>query len=378
MLTRRIVLGLVAALFALTILGEAPGAAAGPAAVSAEEMGLTFEDTCTPDTFRPNEWVVLVCDIRLANGGQDPLGGISVRIGSPRGVTPDYYWMWYTINGEFVPVEGSALSFGRAIGILQPGQTVISRVVGLVRMPEEGTYESDLTVSVGRQDVQMLAMPLTAVAGAPAPPAGLLVTKRLASRQADSYGVASATYFTTVTNQGSSPVTELKVTDRYSDPAVLVGADPAPASEKAAFELASWDLASFGKESLAPGESLVLRTTYGPAQGSDCGYVTSGVVVEAVVGGQRQFYGAHPDPDQWAMVGDCQGENRPGGGDGGVSVGDGQGGGPMSAPGTGEGPSPSGGNAWWMTAVLAAGGASLVGAALALRRRARLGPRIHR
>jgi hypothetical protein len=384
MLRRRLILGLVAALFALTALGGAPRAATKPAAVSAEEMGLTFEDVCTPDTFRPNEWVVIVCDIRLANEGHDPLSRISVRIGSSKGVTPDYFWMWYTINGDFVPVEGGALSFGRALGILEPGEVTISRLVGLVRMPEEGTTDLYEMVSVGRQDVLPFAMRLTATATAAAPSGGLLVTKRLASQQTDSYGMANATYLTTVTNQGSGPIKELKVTDRYSDPVVLMAAEPAPVGEKAAFELAFWDLASFDKDSLAPGESLVLKTTYGHVSDDGCGSAAGGVMVEATVGEQKQFYGVRPDSGEWAEVGDCQ----PGGGDEGTGVGDGQGGGegipgggdggpPVAAPATGEGPSPVGGNAWWMTAALAVGGALLVGAALALRRRARLGRRIY-
>jgi hypothetical protein len=382
MLNRRLVLGLVAALFALTALGGAPQAAAGPATVAAEELGLTFENTCTPDTFRPNEWVVVECDSRLANEGEDPLVNTMARIGSPRGVTPDYFWMWYTLNGEFTPISGSALSIGREGGVLEPGQSAESRLVVLLRMPGDGTYESDLTLSVGQQDVLTQPIRYTATAEAAAPPAGLEVAHWLMSEQVDGDGVASATYGTIVVNRGSSAVTELKVTNRYSDPAVLVEAEPAPASEKAAFDLATWDLASFGKESLAPGESFVLATTYGHASEGGCGYVTSGVVVEAVVDGQRQLYGARPDPDQWAMVGDCQDAGRPGGGDGGASVGDGQGGGegipgggdggpPVAAPATGEGMAPQGGYAGWAMAFLAAGGASLVGAAQVMRRRSR-------
>ena len=394
MLRRRLILGLVAALFALTALVGAPRAVPDPAPVSAAEMGLTFEDVCTPDTFRPNEWVVIVCDIRLANEGHDPLSRISVRIGSSKGVTPDYFWMWYTINGDFVPVEGGALSFGRALGILEPGEVTISRLVGLVRMPEEGTTDLYEMVSVGRQDVLPFAMRLTATATAAAPSGGLLVTKRLAGQQTDSYGMASATYVTTVTNQGSGPIRELKVTDRYSDPVVLMAAEPAPVDEKAAFELAFWDLASFDKDSLAPGESLVLTTTYGHVSDDGCGSAAGGVMVEATVGGQKQFYGVRPDSGEWAEVGDCPDENGPGGGDDGTGVRDGQGGGgggygvppeampiPPRPPATGlalgdEGPTPSGGDVWW-AAALAVGGASLVGAALALRRWARLGPRIY-
>jgi hypothetical protein len=373
---------LVAVVAAPLLLMAAPRTGDGPAPVSAEELGLTFENTCTPDTFRPNEWVVVECDSRLANEGEDPLVNTMARIGSPRGVTPDYFWMWYMLNGEFTPISGSALSIGREGGVLEPGQSAESRLVVLLRMPGEGTYESDLTLSVGQQDVLTQPIRYTATAEAAAPPAGLEVAHWLMSEQVDGDGVASATYGTIVVNRGSSPITELKVTNRYSDPAVLVEAEPAPASEKAAFDLATWDLASFGKESLAPGESFVLATTYGHASEGGCGYVTSGVVVEAVVDGERQLYGARPDPEEWAMVGDCQDEDRPGGGDGGASVGDGQGGGegipgggdggpPVAAPATGEGMAPQGGYAGWAMAFLAAGGASLVGAAQVMRRRSR-------
>ncbi len=117
-----------------------------------------------------------------------------MRIGSSKGVTPDYFWMWYTINGDFVPVEGGALSFGRALGILEPGEVTISRLVGLVRMPEEGTTDLYEMVSVGRQDVLTFPCALRRRPRRRRRPAACWWTKRLAGQQIDSYGMASATY----------------------------------------------------------------------------------------------------------------------------------------------------------------------------------------
>ena len=218
----------------------------------------------------------------------------------------------------------------------------------------------------------MLTEPIRFVARADAadPPRDLLVTNEIVGGPAGEEAAPIATYETTITNQGSSAVTELRVIDRYAEYLTFVGSEPAPSTQNPAVQIASWDLASFGKDSLAPGESLVLRTTYGPAQGSDCGYVTSGVVVEATVDGQERRYGARADDE--AMVGDCNHEDRPGGQGGGEDMPLGRGGGPVIAASTGEGPTPSGGDAGWTATVLAAGGASLVGAALALRRRARV------
>jgi len=365
MLRRRLILGLVAALFALTALGGAPRAAAGPAAVSAEESGLTLERACTPDTFRPDEWVVMECNQRLTNNGESTLTDITLSIGGTyNGSIPGYFFVWSERDGEFQPVGTGALTFeGRD---LEPGQTSVSTLVVLLRM-SEGTFESEMSVLVSGEVALTRPFRFVAVAGAAEPPTDLLVTERLAEGAGSGEAQPTAVYETTITNQGSSPVTELIVTNRYTDEAVLVDAQPAPASRNDGVVLASWDLASFGKEALAPGESLVLRTTYGPGEGVECGYVIAGVVVEATVDGQERRYGARAE--EGATLGECDYEEMPGG--------QGGGGGPVAFGRGGEGPAAAEGDVLWAAFVLAGSGVALVAAAMALRRRSRLGRRIY-
>jgi len=367
-MARRLILGLVAVLLGLATLGEAPEIAAGPAAVSAEEPGLVFEHACTPDTFRPDEWVVIECVGRSTNEGPDTLTDISWSVGGTyNGSLPTYLFVWSQRSGEYVPLGTGALTYGGYD--LGPGQTAETRTVLLLRM-SEGTFETELDLSVAGREVLTKTIQFVARAEAAEPPRDLLVTKELVGGPAGEEAMPTATYETKITNEGSTAVTQLTLTDRYGEYLALVSADPTPVSEKAAFELASWDLASFGKESLAPGESLVLRTTYGPAQGSDCGYVTSGVVVEATVDGQERRYGARAEEE--ATVGECDFEWMPDGqGEGEYIPVGGGGGGTMVPPSGGEGPAGREVDVLWAVAVLAAGGASLVGAALALRRRAR-------
>jgi hypothetical protein len=341
---------------------------------AAEEPGLVFEHTCTPDAFRPNEWVVIECVGRSANEGQDTLSDIRWSVGGTfNGSLPTYLFVWSERDGEFQPVGTGGLTFGGYD--LGPGQTAETRTVLILRM-SEGTFETELDLSVGGREVLTKPIRFAATAEAADPLGDLLVTKELVGGPAGEEAMPTATYETKITNEGSTAVTQLTLTDRYGEYLALVSADPTPVNEKAAFELASWDLASFGKESLAPGESLVLRTTYGPAQGSDCGYVTSGVVVEATVDGQERRYGARAEDE--ALVGKCDYEWMPDGeGEGEyIPVGGGVGG-TIVPPSGGEGPAGREVDVLWAVAVLAAGGASLVGAAMALRRRARLGRGIY-
>ena len=60
----------IALLVALSgvLLREMPAAAEG-------ETPLSVDMTCTPGTFRPNEWVVAECVTRFTNESQDNLSG---------------------------------------------------------------------------------------------------------------------------------------------------------------------------------------------------------------------------------------------------------------------------------------------------------------
>ena len=357
MLSRRLVLGLVAPLLVLTIFSGAPDMAAGPAMVSAEEPGLALERSCTPDTFRPDEWVAVECDQRLTNNGDSTLTDISLSIGGYNGPLPNYFFVWSERDGELQPVGTGALTFeGRD---LEPGHTSVSTLVVLLRM-SEGTFESELRVSVGEQLVLTRPFRFVATAGAAAPPTDLVVTEEPVAGPAGEEAVPTATFETKITNQGSSAVTQLRATVRHGEYVTFVGAEPSPSSRNPSVQLVFWDLAAFGKESLAPGESLMLRTTYGPGADYGCGSVTSGVVVEATVDGQERRYGAQSE--EGATVGECRYEEEEYGSGGGVPTGFGRG---------GEGPAGREVDLLWAVAVLTAGGASLVGAALALRRRAR-------
>ena len=300
------------------------------------------------------------------------------------GSLPDYFFVWSKRDGEFQRVGIGGLVFGGYY--LRPGQTVETRTVLLLRM-SEGAFETELELSAGEREVMTKPIRFVVTAEAADPPGDLLVTKELVGGPAGEEAAPTATYETKIMNQGSSAVSQLTVADRYgehftrmtADPEeepnvyllskrpILVSAEPAPSNENPSVQLASWDLAAFGKESLAPGESLVLRTTYGPGESDDCGDVIPGVVVEATVDGVEQRYGARAED---VTVGTCRAGNRPGaaipGGEGsGSAVG------AVAPPSGGEGPAAAEGDVLWAAFVLAGGGGALVAAALALRRRSR-------
>jgi hypothetical protein len=361
MLNRRLVLGLVAALFALTVLGGAQGAAAEPAAVSVEDLGLSFELTCTPDTFLPGEWVVVECVQHIANGGPATLSDIHLDIGGKStGPIPAIFFMWTVRDGRYMPMGTGQINY--LPPDLKPGESGESHTVLLLWMGD-GTFETEAKVSVGGRLIVAQPIRFTATDGAAAPPSDLLVSRRLLAQP----GQSETVYETTITNRSRSAVKELLVTERYDTSATFVGAEPPAKSELPEAQLSTWGLASFGKDSLKPGESLALRTTYGRPPDSECGIAVTAAVVEASVDGERQRYGVRGEDTTMGICvgGDSPGTVVPGGEGPGSTVG------AVALPSGGEGPAGREVDVLWAVAVLVTGGASLVGAAMALRRRAR-------
>jgi hypothetical protein len=362
-----------------TAAEDTPTSTPTSAPTAAAESSLSVELTCTPETFRPEEWVVFECVSHLTNNSDTPMSDIRAVIVKAQGVIPSYFRVLYTVDGEARPQDPTDTSFGGEKALLL-GQTVEVRVITLLYMSSEGDYEGEMEFTVGGQLVKTILIRYAARADAPEPPSDLLVTRELVGEPTAGEIVATATYETTITNQGSSEVTELTLTDRYGESLALVSGDPAPAGENTAVQLATWDLASLGKESLAPGESLVVRTTYGLAEGyAGCVSVDTGVMVEATVDGREQCYGARPT--SYAEVGDCESAppEPP------LPPEDGGGyerqprtvpitGPPAVPPATGfgrvDGPLVPDGDMRWAAAGLAAAGVVLVGTAVGMRRRA--------
>jgi len=170
-------------------------------------------------------------------------------------------------------------------------------------------------------------------------------------------------YRTTATNQGSSAVTGLQLTERYNGESLFLEAAPPPESEQPDVQIATWDLPALGKESLAPGESVIVDTAYSARVSDGCAFVEAGVIVEATVDGATQRYGARAE-DNPVRIEPCLADETSGG--------TGGRGGPVAFGRGGEGPAAAEGDVLWAAFVLVGGGAALVvAAAMALRRRSR-------
>ena len=263
---------------------------------SAEDVQLSIDRTCSPETFRPDEWVVVECIVHLTNNGQTPLSNTTSGYKSASGVIPRHFFMLYEINGVKFPIEPTTLSFGGE-GTLQPGQTAEVRLLVLLKMDREGVYNGEWPTRVDGEELPTPPLRYEADSGAAEPPRDLLVKREIVAQGGKVY------YRTTVTNQGSTPITELSLTERYNKEAVLFEAanpddpsmSPEPVAKQPNVQIEKWDLASLGKESLAPGESLALDTGYVAASSNDCVSVQSAMMVEATVDGETQRYGARAE-----------------------------------------------------------------------------------
>lgn len=339
-----------------------------PAASAQTPSAATLEVTCTPNTFQPDVWVVVECVTVITNTSQTDMPRGQLNILSVNGPVPLYFFISLLVDGDNAPIGSGQLGFD--VPPLAPGASSTSHLVVLLKMTQ-GTWHGRDSVMAGSEEVGTLDLQLTADPHATAPSQDLLVTKKLVQGPPSNETQPQIdVYETKVTNQSSSTITNLTLTER-PDYYGSAESDPSPATHDAALGLVTWDLASFGKDSLAPGESLVLRQTYPLSEESGCLPGSSAAIVEATVAGNLERVGARADEEysgQCLLIGHSDsglGEGMPvppqtGAGD--MPIGFGRG---------GEGPSDSTFDLLWAATFLAAGGTTLIGLATLARRRVR-------
>ncbi|OGO07763.1 MAG: hypothetical protein A2Y61_02305 [Chloroflexi bacterium RBG_13_60_13] len=339
----------------VTVVEQSAGSAdyiVRPATQPPPPSDLPFEFTCTPDTYRPGVWVPVECAFRIANTGSSGVDNIYLMIGAFFGdVVPEVFQMSTSLDGQPIPADDLVFDVE---GMLQPGQAADIRANLLMRIDEEGAGQSEWQLNAGSQTVAAGALPYEAKANAAEPPKDLDVSRKILEN-----GDGKLIYRTTVTNQGSSAVTDLQLTERYNGESLFLSSAPGPSSEQADVQIATWDLPALGKEFLSPGESVEVRTEYSSGYSGDaCAWVDTGVMVEASINGATQRYGARAE-DNPVRIEPCLAAET-GGGGGATSLVDG-----------GEGSAAAEGDVLWAAAVLAGGGVALVAAAMALLRRSR-------
>ena len=295
-----------------------------------------------------------------------PRGQLNIL--SVNGPIPLYFFVSLLVDGDNVPIGSGQLGF--EVPPLAPGASSTSHLIVLLKMTQ-GTWSGRDSVMAGDEEVGTLNLQLTADPHATAPSQDLLVTKKLVQGPPSNETQPQIdVYETKVTNQSSSTITDLTLTER-PDYYGSAESDPSPATHDAALELVTWNLASFGKDSLAPGESLVLRQTYPLSEESGCLPGSSSVVVEATVAGNLERVGARADEE---YSGQCLLTGNSGSG-----LGEGAAIPPNTGPGDmpigfgtgGEGPGDSSFDLLWSATFLAASGATLVALAAFARRKAR-------
>ena len=338
----------VAALLAVAVsLADTPAPAQGSASA-------TFEVTCAPDPFPPDEWVVIDCQTIITSNSDDLVEGGQLSVVTASGPIPEYLWVSLTVDGKQVMVLPGSLTF--PVPPLEAGQSSKSELIGLLRM-SEGTWQGDDSLYAGDKQLSVRRVDLTALGDAPALPADLNVTTKLIGGGELS---PSATFETVIKNTSSNPATLLRVTEE-SEGAEVTSSEPesSPKLQEGDVTNYSWDLSSFGKDTLGPGESLTLDLKYASPFNYPCSSVYGALIVQADTGDGIKRYGL-PTTEQGFMVGDCRFE-------GGEAAGET----PLAFGRGGEGPAGASSNPMWAAELLAMAGGGLVTTSMLLRRQSR-------
>jgi hypothetical protein len=342
------------------VSGQEPvGGAANDTTVSQADELLVFENSCTPTTFRPDEWTLIECVNRFTSQVDVALSDVGTSITGCSGVVPNFVFILSQRDSEFVPIETAPSgSFG---GFELPAwNTVDTRTLLLLRTVE-GTLSCDLAVRANGAVVDTRELTFVAARGAAHPLTDLQMTRELVDVSPDGQLV---TFEVTVTNQSSTSISALTLTERR-DWALLKAAEPSPLAQLPDVELVMWDLSSFGREALEPGESLALRESYGPDLPFNCAQAGGGLVAEAIFDGEQRFYGLRLEP---RLVGNCPPIRPPSAET--PTPSPSNGGGPVVLPGTGEEPGEARGDATAAAAALALAVTILTAVAVMTRRKA--------
>jgi hypothetical protein len=306
-----ILCSLVAGMFTTRATAQTPVPTPSP------PSALSLDEKCSPTTFRPDEWIVLDCIQRVTNNGSEAAAGAYTMVNSFQGNTPSYLNVWSRRGGKYLSLEPGSTTYPPFdVG---PGETSETETAVLMKMPR-GTFTFELGVFVNDEMLTSQTVTLDAEPGAADPPTDVVIAEPVVSVASDG---TSGVFETRITNKGSSTITDLTLTDRLAE-GTLVSEEPEPSTRLSDVSLMQWGLASFGKTSLAPGESLLLETTYGQEDGRGCGYAVLGLVVQAKVGAEERLYGSEVQ-QSWG--------NCPAGGQGGGE--------PVPPPSGGQGTEPA-------------------------------------
>ncbi len=325
------------------------------AAQPAPPADLPFTYTCTPDSFRPGIWVPVECDFEITNNGPAPVEGVEPFMSAFAGeVVPRTFAISETANGQLISLDEVPAQYGQT---LQPGETLRLVDLSLWLFDGEGDGNASWIVNAGGKRIAAGQFPYHASADA-SQPQDLEVTRNVMGNED-----TKLWYRTTVTNRGSSAISDLRLTERYSGTGDFQTFVPPPTNEQADFGLATLDLSAFGKSSLAPGESASVETWYIPPLHDDgCPFVDAGMLVEATVSGSVERYGARTQVNPLAI----QPCNPPA--DDSTAGTDGRGGSPAASLTTaGQGPSSSRSGPLFAAEALAATSAIVLSAAATIR-----------
>ncbi len=326
-------LGIILALGLLT---------AGSSPAAGQRSRLEVVMTCSPEVFRPEEWVAFECVARLTNTSDTPIEHIRAGVVSSKGAIPESFRILYRING--VPKDPETVGEN---GALQPGQTDEFRLVTLLRMNSEGAYEGDWRVWSDEEVLAAMPIRYEARLGAADPPQTIEVIQIPVPRLTGGH----LTYQTTITNHSETSVTDVRLFERYGEGVKLVSSEPAGSQDPRDQYLLTIPI-----RSLAPGQTTSVRTDYEAEHFGDCPYVESAVLVEAIISGDTELFAARTENEAI-----CTETLLPSSAAGHA---------PLSAPPVaGAGPTGDAIDSSWLAVSLLVGGVGLIGTAFVIRRR---------
>lgn len=252
----------------------APNGCPTPTPIPAPALAL--DAACSPDAIRPDETALVTCSAIITNSGDAVASSPDLVVGSlAEGL------LWIVFSPFDLTLDGQAVAVSRyqsrlPLPDLMPGQTVEARGRFIVPARQsEGAYDTMMSLVLNEETVDSAVLRIDVDVDAVHPPANLAISKSILTELDDPLAVPETVeYEFVVANVSDVMINNVAVLDKYSESVVPVATDPLAANVNETTHIITWEVGS-----LAPGEEVRVRATFGPL--FECSIAFNDMVVTA-------------------------------------------------------------------------------------------------
>lgn len=251
---------------------------------------VTLETGCTPEAVRPAEFALVSCTATVTNTADDVIHGARIQLLPPSQLRITFpYHFDQRLDGALLSNQTNGVNV--SLEDIAPSQSRTLEIRFIAAPEVEGEYGLEFQVSGAGQVTGDRIARFAASADASEPATALDIELVLMDQLTPlpppleflDAPLPQARYELRITNRSQDAIDSLTATMRFQEGRTTVIGPPPSGLEDLPLGLVTWDLAAFGRTSLAPGEVVTTVVDFSWRPG-ECSYVAPLAIVESAAG----------------------------------------------------------------------------------------------